>query len=98
MLHLAHEEGLMSNDSNMHLGARSMVDEHIDLDNDKRCGFNYIRARELDSLGIDGVVERIIERVGHSYVYCSIDIDVLDPAFSPGKYCMIKSFGRTAHH
>ena len=88
MLHLAHEEGLMSNNSNMHLGARCMLsDRHGDLDNDQRCGFNYIRAREIDSLGIDGIVERIVKRVGDQLVYVSIDIDVLDPAFSPGEFC-----------
>lgn len=85
MLHLAHKEGLMSNDSNMHLGLRSMMfDKLDDLDNDRRCGFNYIRAREIDSLGIDAIVERVVERVGNQYVYISIDIDVLDPAYSPG--------------
>jgi agmatinase len=84
MLHIAHEEGLLSNHSNMHLGSRCQVfDEHFDLDNDLRCGFSYIRARELDRLGIDKVVEKIVDRVGDEYVYLSIDIDVLDPAFAP---------------
>lgn len=84
MLHIAHEEGLLSNHSNMHLGSRcSMFDEHYDLSNDLRCGFSYIRARELDKLGIDKVVKKIVERVGDEYVYLSVDIDVLDPAFAP---------------
>ena len=80
MLHLAHEEGLMSNDSNMHLGARSMMFDYSgDLDNDARCGFNYIRARQMDTLGVEGIVKQIVERVGNQFVYVSIDIDVLDP-------------------
>lgn len=87
MLHLAHKEGLMSNDSNMHLGLRSMMFDQLgDLDNDRRCGFNYIRAREIDSLGINAIVDKIIQRIGNQYVYISIDIDVLDPAYSPGNY------------
>lgn len=84
MLHIAHEEGLLSNHSNMHLGSRcTLFDEHYDLKNDLRCGFSYIRARELDTLGIDKVVRRIVNTVGDEYVYLSVDIDVLDPAFAP---------------
>jgi agmatinase len=84
MLHIAHEEGLLSNHSNMHLGSRSsLFDEHYDLNNDLRCGFSYIRARALDQMGVDQVVQKIIETVGTEYVYLSVDIDVLDPAFAP---------------
>ncbi|KAH6988342.1 arginase family protein [Ilyonectria destructans] len=84
MFHLLHEEGLLSNSSNMHLGSRSMLfDKKYDLENDARCGFSYIRARQLDELGVDGVVRRIVRTVGDNYVYVSIDIDVLDPAFAP---------------
>lgn len=85
MLHLAHEEGIISNNSNMHLGSRSMLFDKLgDLNNDARCGFDSIRAREIDSLGIDGIVQRVVDRVANQYVYVSIDIDVLDPAFAPG--------------
>ncbi|CAI7654546.1 unnamed protein product [Penicillium bialowiezense] len=84
MLHIAHEEGLLSNDSNMHLGSRSMLfDKHYDMENDANCGFTAIRARMIDELGVDEIVRRIIKTVGDSYVYVSIDIDVLDPAFTP---------------
>jgi arginase family enzyme len=32
------------------------------------------------------VIEAIKERVGDNRVYISVDIDVLDPAFAPGKF------------
>ncbi|CAI7671780.1 hypothetical protein PCG10_004800 [Penicillium crustosum] len=84
MLHLAHNEGLLSEDSNMHLGSRSMLfDKTYDLKNDARCGFTAIRARMIDEIGIDEIVRRIVDTVGDNYVYVSIDIDVLDPAFAP---------------
>ncbi|RDW71542.1 putative agmatinase [Coleophoma cylindrospora] len=84
MLHIAHEEGLMSNASNMHLGSRcSIYDEHYDLDNDHKCGFSYILARELDTLGPEKVIQKIVDTVKDEYVYISVDIDVLDPAFAP---------------
>ena len=83
MLHIAHEEGLLSNNSNMHIGSRSMLfDKEYDLENDKRCGFSYIRAREMDKVGIEKIVEKIVKTVGDEYVYLSVDIDVLDPGES----------------
>ena len=54
-----------------------------DLRNDLRCGFDIIKARDIDRIGMDGVVKRLKERVGSTNVYISIDIDVLDPAFAP---------------
>lgn len=51
--------------------------------NDLRCGFQTIKARDLDRLGTQGVISKIKERVGDSKVYISVDIDVLDPAFAP---------------
>ena len=84
MLHIAHEEGLLSDHSNMHLGSRcKLFDEHFDLNNDLRCGFSYIRARELDRIGMERLVEKIVKKVGEQFVYLSVDIDVLDPAFAP---------------
>lgn len=55
-----------------------------DIRNDIRCGFSTIKARDLDKLGIVGVVEEIKSRVGNDRVYITVDIDVLDPAFAPG--------------
>lgn len=54
-----------------------------DLANDARCGFSVIRARDIDKIGISGVIDAIRKRVGDSKVYISVDIDVLDPAFAP---------------
>ncbi|KAB8207844.1 hypothetical protein BDV34DRAFT_211272 [Aspergillus parasiticus] len=42
-----------------------------------------IKARDLDRVGITGIVEQIKARVGDSKVYISVDIDVLDPAYAP---------------
>lgn len=56
-----------------------------DLRNDVRCGFDLMTARSLDKIGADGIIEQIKARVGDSNVYISVDIDVLDPAYAPGK-------------
>ncbi|KAG7125198.1 putative agmatinase 1 like protein [Verticillium longisporum] len=83
-LHVAHEERLIL-DSSDHAGVRApLVRRKGDLRNDARCGFAVVTARDIDALGVQGVVSRIRERVGDSLVYISVDIHVLDPAFAPG--------------
>lgn len=80
MFHILAEEELLSEDKNMHLGSRStLFDQHYDLQHDADCGFSYIRAREIDDIGVDNILQRIVDKVGDEYVYLSIDIDSLDP-------------------
>jgi agmatinase len=82
-LHIAHEEGLIRNTS-MHAGIRApMARPKGDLRNDVRCGFEIVKAREIDQLGITGVIAKLKSRVAGTKVYISVDIDVLDPVFAP---------------
>lgn len=84
-LHIAHEEGLIRN-SSIHAGIRAPVMRRKgDVRNDIRCGFQMIKARDIDRLGMSGVIEELKKRVSGSNVYISVDIDVLDPAFAPGE-------------
>jgi len=65
----------------MHAGIRAPVFRPKgDLKNDARCGFEIIKAREIDRIGTDGIIRKLKERVAGSRVYISVDIDVLDPA------------------
>uniref|UniRef100_A0A060T2A6 ARAD1C29810p n=1 Tax=Blastobotrys adeninivorans TaxID=409370 RepID=A0A060T2A6_BLAAD len=83
-LHWAHEKGYLS-DTNMHVGSRApYTNKGGDLENDHRCGFDIVLAREIDSIGVQGIVNKIRDRVGDGKVYISVDIDVLDPAYAPG--------------
>ena len=85
-LHLAHEEGLILN-SSIHAGIRApFASKKGDLRNDARCGFEIVKARDIDRIGVAGVIEKLKKRVGDSRVYISVDIDVLDPAFAPGTF------------
>jgi agmatinase len=59
-----------------------------DVRNDLRCGFEIIRARDIDRIGTQGIIEKLKERVAGTKVYISVDIDVLDPAFAPGKHAV----------
>ncbi|KAE9974658.1 hypothetical protein EG328_003725 [Venturia inaequalis] len=82
-LHIAHEEGLIRNTS-IHAGIRApLIRKKGDLRNDVRCGFDIVRARDIDRIGVDGVIQKLKERVAGTKVYISVDIDVLDPAFAP---------------
>jgi len=82
-LHIAHEEGLIRN-SSMHVGIRASLNRPKgDMKNDRRCGFGTITARDLDTYGIQGVIDQIRSRVKNTRVYITVDIDVLDPAFAP---------------
>ncbi|KAM0418982.1 hypothetical protein ACHAPT_012033 [Fusarium lateritium] len=77
-------EGLLANDTNIHAGIRTTLSGPSDYDNDGYCGFEIVEAREIDTIGTDGIIERILKRVGTERpVYLSIDIDTLDPAFAP---------------
>jgi len=44
-----------------------------------------VKARDIDQIGTAGVINALKERVNGTRVYISVDIDVLDPAFAPGK-------------
>ncbi|KAK2775067.1 hypothetical protein FQN52_004082 [Onygenales sp. PD_12] len=77
-------EGLLRNDTNIHAGIRTTLSGMSDYDNDGYCGFEIVEAREIDTIGTDGIIKKIRDRVGTvNPVYLSIDIDTLDPAFAP---------------
>ncbi|TGO61183.1 hypothetical protein BCON_0029g00240 [Botryotinia convoluta] len=80
----AAQEGLLANDTNIHAGIRTTLSGPSDYENDGYCGFEIVEAREIDTIGMDGIIKKIRERVGLDRpVYLSIDIDTLDPAFAP---------------
>jgi agmatinase len=77
----ASQEGLLRNDSNIHAGIRTTLSGPSDYENDGYCGFEIVEAREIDKIGTEGIIEKIIKRVGtKNPVYLSLDIDTLDPA------------------
>ena len=79
----ASEEGLVVKGRSAHVGIRGSLYDRSDLLDDEELGFTVVHCRDIERLGADGIVERVLERVGDAPVYVSIDIDVLDPAFAP---------------
>ncbi len=80
----ASEEGLIVKGHSAHVGIRGPVYSKKDFVDDEELGFTIVHCRDMDRLGVDGVLEQIHQRVGDMPVYVSIDIDVLDPAHAPG--------------
>ena len=60
----ASQEGLLANDTNIHAGIRTTLSGPSDYDNDGYCGFERVEAREIDTIGTEGIIKRIIERLG----------------------------------
>jgi len=60
-------EGLMRNDTNIHAGIRTTLSGLSDYDNDGYVGFQIVEAREIDTIGTEGIIKKIHERVGE---YC----------------------------
>ncbi|KAH9970299.1 agmatinase [Lactifluus volemus] len=83
----ASREGLIANGSSIasiHHGAiRTTLSGPADYANDDESGFQRIEAREIDTIGTSGIIEKIRSTVGDRPVYLSIDIDSIDPAFAP---------------
>lgn len=79
----ASEEGLINNGTSVHGAIRTTLSSLDDYDNDDNIGFHRIEAREIDVIGVDGIIKRIKKLMGDNPIYLSIDIDSLDPAFAP---------------
>jgi agmatinase len=80
----ASEAGYLDLESCLHIGIRGPLYASTDLADDKRLGFEVITSVDMDTLGVAGVIAKMLARVGDKPVYISIDVDVLDPAFAPG--------------
>ncbi|KDN60248.1 putative guanidinobutyrase [Colletotrichum sublineola] len=81
---LAWEEGLIANDSSVHVGLRTRLSGLQDIVDDDSQGFIRINSDDIDVIGTDRIIKRVKERVGTGPVYLSFDIDVVDPGLAPG--------------
>ncbi|KZP31570.1 agmatinase [Athelia psychrophila] len=79
----ASQEGLIANGSSIHGAIRTTLSGPADYLNDDDSGFQRIEAREIDTLGVAGIIKKVRDVVGDKPVYLSIDIDSIDPAFAP---------------
>ena len=78
------DENLIDVDHSMHVGIHGTIKDYTDIENDEKLGFKTIFTDEIDSLGLPGVIDKILKRIGDVPCYISIDIDCVDPAYAPG--------------
>lgn len=66
------------------VGIRSFMEDELEF-LAKNSGIRIINAREIYKQGLGHIFKEINKRYqDYRAIYCSIDIDVLDPAFAPG--------------
>ena len=80
----ASEDGFLDLTGCLHVGIRGPLYSDTDLSDDTALGFQVLRSTDADELGIDEMIKKMLARVGDRPVYVSIDVDVMDPAFTPG--------------
>ena len=80
----ASEDGFLDLTGCLHVGIRGPLYSDTDLSDDTALGFQVLRSIDADELGIEEMIARMLTRVGDRPVYVSIDVDVMDPAFTPG--------------
>ena len=69
-------EGIVIPERSIQIGIRTHAPE--------TCGLDIVYGEDIATLGIEGVLKRIKERVGDAKTYITFDIDCLDPAYAPG--------------
>lgn len=80
------EQGHVNGNNFIQVGLRGYIPGHEDLAWMRDQGFRYHFMAEVEKCGWDHVMERAITEAseGTDYLYISLDIDVLDPAYAPG--------------
>jgi len=72
-----------SSDNIYFVGIRSIEMDEIEFCKNNKV--NVINAREFHKIGIDNAVERVKDKMkDFKYVYVTVDIDALDPAYAAG--------------
>ncbi|KAK6501517.1 hypothetical protein TWF481_009355 [Arthrobotrys musiformis] len=84
---IAYDPPLILPNSSVHAGLRTRLSgiDYEDYDDDTKQGWYRIEADEIDDIGVNGVIQKILDNLGKDVpVYLSVDIDVIDPGIAPG--------------
>ena len=78
------EEGLLDPKRVVQIGIRGTMYDREDRDFAESVGVRLIEIEEFFARGIPDVMAEAREIVGEKPIYCSYDVDFVDPAFAPG--------------
>ena len=78
------EEGIIRPKKSIQIGMRGSVYSKDAYQDSMSLGFKVITMADFRQLGMETVIENIRNRVEHTKVFVTFDIDVVDPAFAPG--------------
>lgn len=78
------EEGIIDPSRSIQIGMRGTVYDPDDIEDARKLGLAVITADEVREIGLIETIRQVRERVGHSNVFLTFDIDFLDPVYAPG--------------
>ena len=75
-------DGALDPERTIQIGIRGMAEALTSFSHET--GMTVIHAEEFPRLGVDAVIDRAREVVGEGPTYISVDVDGIDPAYTPG--------------
>jgi agmatinase len=75
-------DGVLDSERTIQIGIRGPAEAVWDFSYDS--GMTVIHIEEFEELGINKVIQKAREVVGHGPTYISFDVDGLDPVYAPG--------------
>ncbi len=80
----AAQEGLVDVKHSLHAGIRGTFRMAGSLEHSDKLGYETILMRDIEAMGIAGLVKRIRDKCGNRPIYLCFDMDVFDPSCAPG--------------
>ena len=80
----AAQEGLVDVSHSLHAGIRGTFRMQGSLANSDQLGYETISMRQIETMGVAGLIARIRAKCGGRPVYLCFDMDVFDPSCAPG--------------
>lgn len=77
-------EHLVDPSHSIQLGMRGHLSPWTQANVSEELGYLVLEKARCEELGVDGVVDAIVQRVGELPIYVSFDLDCLDPSVAPG--------------
>ena len=78
------EEGLLDAGHSIQVGMRGSLYDPGEHKLAAELGMKLIPAHKIREMGIDELMQQVIDRVGDKPVFLTFDIDFVDPAYAPG--------------